>query len=523
MNRQKPDLIQSLLDRRLLIFSFITAFVMLTLCSKSSFLYPFNDWVDANCYFTVGKGMLQGKVVYRDLFEQKGVLLYFLHALAYLVSHTTFIGVFFIEVIAGTAYLYYAAKTVTLFVDERWACVILPVLAALVYSSKYFAHGDSAEELCLPLLMAGFYHLLRFFRDSETLTLRTVAVCGALAGCVLWIKYTMLGFWLGFIVAIFVALLLKRQAKKAFAACACFLAGMIAAAIPWAVYFAANGASEDWFHAYFTLNITAYAKTSGFAAVMQSAWGGFYTNVSKDPALLVSMLLGLLGFIGTRRLISGAWAKISFVLLPVLLVLGVYGGGRNYPYYFLIVTGMTMLPGLIAAASLFSGIGGFFRRSAIKRKEIRAARISPLLAFGCAVVLIASAIYAYSAYQYKDFMKVDKDELAQTQFAAVMHEEENPTLLNFGFLDGGFYTAADILPGIRYFCNLNVNVPGMLAAQIEAIRNKTVQFVVLRSDSTGQGRQSIYTLLEGSYQRVAEVKQEFEHRLFTYSLYKLTD
>ncbi len=62
--------------RRLLLYSFIVSFAVLAVCSKSSFLYPFNDWVDADCYFTVGKGMMQGKVVYRDLFEQKGVLLY---------------------------------------------------------------------------------------------------------------------------------------------------------------------------------------------------------------------------------------------------------------------------------------------------------------------------------------------------------------------------------------------------------------------------------------------------------------
>ena len=151
MSRPQPHIIDFLYKRRLVIYSFLIAFVTLAICSKSSFLYPFNDWVDSNCYFTVGKGMMQGKVVYRDLFEQKGVLLYFLHGLAYLVSHTTFIGVYVIEVIAGTAYLYYSAKTAALFVNEKWIYFIIPVLAALVYSSKYFAHGDSAEELCLPL------------------------------------------------------------------------------------------------------------------------------------------------------------------------------------------------------------------------------------------------------------------------------------------------------------------------------------------------------------------------------------
>ena len=42
----------------LVLFCLITAFLILILCSKSSFLYPLNDWVDANCFFTVGKSMV---------------------------------------------------------------------------------------------------------------------------------------------------------------------------------------------------------------------------------------------------------------------------------------------------------------------------------------------------------------------------------------------------------------------------------------------------------------------------------
>ena len=64
---------KKILDNRLFIifFCFITSFLILLICSKSSPLYPFNDWVDANAFFTMGKGLFNGKVLYKDLFEQK--------------------------------------------------------------------------------------------------------------------------------------------------------------------------------------------------------------------------------------------------------------------------------------------------------------------------------------------------------------------------------------------------------------------------------------------------------------------
>ena len=49
------------------LFAGQAAFSVLAVCSKSSFLYPMNDWVDVNCYFTVGRGILRGLVPYRDV------------------------------------------------------------------------------------------------------------------------------------------------------------------------------------------------------------------------------------------------------------------------------------------------------------------------------------------------------------------------------------------------------------------------------------------------------------------------
>ena len=61
--------------------SIAAAFVLIGLCSMSSPLYPINIWDDANCLPTVGRAMKKGGVVYRDIYEQKGPLLYALHAL----------------------------------------------------------------------------------------------------------------------------------------------------------------------------------------------------------------------------------------------------------------------------------------------------------------------------------------------------------------------------------------------------------------------------------------------------------
>ena len=90
---------------KLLLFSLLLSFLFLGLCSKNSPLYPMNIWPDVNCFFTVGKSMVHGMIPYRDLYEQKGPILYFIYALAALISEHSFVGAYILDAIAFGIFL----------------------------------------------------------------------------------------------------------------------------------------------------------------------------------------------------------------------------------------------------------------------------------------------------------------------------------------------------------------------------------------------------------------------------------
>ena len=87
-------------DHRLLLFSMGIAALFLLIHSKSSPLYAMNDWVDVHCFFTMGRGILDGQVPYMDLYEQKGPVLYFLFALAALIDGALLAG-FVVDEVGG--------------------------------------------------------------------------------------------------------------------------------------------------------------------------------------------------------------------------------------------------------------------------------------------------------------------------------------------------------------------------------------------------------------------------------------
>ena len=103
----------------IILFCFFVSFFCITICSKNSFLYVFNEWPDANAFFTVGKGWMNGLIPYKDLFEQKGPVLYLLYGIGYLFSHDTFFGIYLLEILSYTVFLYYCYKIARLFLEEK--------------------------------------------------------------------------------------------------------------------------------------------------------------------------------------------------------------------------------------------------------------------------------------------------------------------------------------------------------------------------------------------------------------------
>ena len=126
---------------KVLVFCLLIAAACLLICSKSSPLYPINDWADANAYFSAGKGMLGGSVIYRDLYEHKGPIVYGLHALCALINSTSFLGVFFLEILAVGLFLLSVYKLLTLYGAKQSAWMLLPAAAALTLSSLSFSAG----------------------------------------------------------------------------------------------------------------------------------------------------------------------------------------------------------------------------------------------------------------------------------------------------------------------------------------------------------------------------------------------
>ncbi len=484
--------------------------LLLLICSKSSPLYPFNDWVDANSFFTMGKGMMHGRIPYRDLFEQKGVLLYFLHGIAYLISNRTFFGVYVLEVISFSIFLFYGFKLVTIFIDKKYTIVSLPILAASILNLKSFSNGDSAEEFCLPILAIGLYYLIKYFKDlyPNPIPYRWLLINGILAGCVLWIKFTMLGFWIAWMGSIFSCLLLSKHYRNVVIGCMVFLLGMLLASLPWILYFGLNKSISDWFYTYFVFNAKFYSTSNSILSNIKSIFNHFLYQAYKNPFFCSLLLLGVTVFVTTKKFLKKIEHRLCLLSCVLCLSLTVYGGGKSFVYYFLIFSPFVVFGFVFLLDFYFNEFGPLKTNKKITSFVI--------------ITFLLSILFSLQYNQNTSMLTIKKEDLVQYKFASIINQTENATLLNYDALDLGIFTTTGITPNIKYFFTTNADYAIQKEEQDRYIKEKTTEFIVTRrpaSDNIERLRNDVPYLYE-NYYLIATEKQINGDNEFNYFLFK---
>ena len=75
---------------------------------------------DSGVFKSFGQAIIQGKVIYKDIFDNKGPILYFINALGQWICMGKW-GIFFIQTIFLSSSLYFIFRTARLFSNGIWS------------------------------------------------------------------------------------------------------------------------------------------------------------------------------------------------------------------------------------------------------------------------------------------------------------------------------------------------------------------------------------------------------------------
>lgn len=453
-----------------LIVIIIASVSSLIYLSQSSPLYPINDWVDPNIFFTTGRAILNGQVLYQDITDHKGPFMFFIQIPGILISEHSFVGIFLLEVVACFVFLFFIYKILMLFTKSSFitnaAIFIVPFY---LFSTWTFFRGGSAEEYILPVYAATLYIGLRGIREGRLPRGLEAFVVGILAGFVFWLKYTMCGLFLGFVLFVIIRCIKARDYKLLGKLAGLFICGYMVVSLPVVIYSAANNALPSLFTGYFYNNLNVYMSlmNEGVKAdplPIRFIFSFIYCYANTYPILFALFFIGITYF---------AINKKNDIVLFILLshatsVISIYIGGYQMWYYALILYS-------------FSAIG-LIPLSIIGNRLLNKNNAKKILIAVMAILCILMPVRAFfeSASVYLLFKS--KEELPQYRFAEIINSSEDRTLINYNALDGGFYFTTGTLPFIKRY-SMNAGEYYYRTEQEQVIANRETEFIITRGEN----------------------------------------
>lgn len=443
----------------------LTSVSIITLVSKCSPFYAFNDWVDPHTMFSVGKAILHGMMPYRDVFEQKGPVILLLHALAALISRTTMTGIWILEIVSCFFFLFFSFRLMKIRLGDA-ALSALPALALITFTTIAFDQGDSAEEFCLPILAYGLLVGYRAAANGRLPSGREWFFVGLGSGAVLWTKYSMMGFYFGCFFALMYFSKKHGKLPEFRNGLGRFALGFGGISLCILLWFLVRGAASKLLEVYFYQNLFLYPKTAdiyGHLTLLRNLGNGMLNFLVFCTPVFLASIPGIIRAAKNEE-------KESFILIFASfagLFLSVYISGRYYSYYPLIfsiytVFGLCWVMGLLQKA--------FRSKTAWEGKEQTAA----------VMVLCFCLIGAFICSGNMRSLGYEKEDYPQYQAKRLIEESgiEDPSLMNYQYLDMGVNTAADLLPTMRFFCGFNLPLKDISEEQNACLDTGCVDFVL---------------------------------------------
>ena len=304
---------------------FFVSFVFVTLFSRStSFLYVF-EGADPSIFKQMGLALLKGKILYIDYFDNKGCILYFIHALGLWLGGDFFI--LLMQVLSLTITLIIWDKMLALYRTPRQRFICIGV--ALFMLLCFYGAGDQTQEWCLPFIS---YPLLVYFRAYKTKKeIRPFQrfLIGVCFGIITFIQINNACAFLGFIAFLWIQYLMKKDFIKLFQSLGCFVLGWMVIAIPCMFYFYAKA---GW-HGVYEMVYAMFLSNLEYIGIQHDVqwfhWVPYITfllsfvilnilNLHKQRNLLIPILISLLLFIGTFGKLCNSFYLMA--ILPLCIV-----------------------------------------------------------------------------------------------------------------------------------------------------------------------------------------------------------
>ncbi len=291
------------------VFLILITGILLIFSTTTSPLYPNYYFYDSAFYRFIGRQILKGKTLYKDIWDNKGPLLFFIQALGTIngTKNTAANFTFLLQVISLCAAVFLIAQTDRLLIPERKKRIpfIIPFICFSAIFCKTMEFGNMSEEWSLPFICCSLYLMIKYTAGTEKSIFhpyRYAFIHGICFAAIAFIRLNNAISICSGLLVIGIWLVMKRQWKNLFQNILFGFLGFMLIMVPVCAYFLRKNALQDMIYAIFLYNL----KYAG-----QSA----HRNFSVTELLLRYLTIAVSALIIAFHTLRNRRIKLTDVLL----------------------------------------------------------------------------------------------------------------------------------------------------------------------------------------------------------------
>ena len=336
-------------------FYFVYGFAVMFCCCGFSPIIHFYG-TDSAVFYCFGQAMSRGVVVYKEIFDHKGIWIYFFNcAGAFLDRFIPDWGMYIVETLLACSLLYISDRIIGLFVRDRISCVITTCLF-YGFTLNYFTYqgGNFTETYALAFQMLSCFLMLKYY-CSNTIDHPPayMFIHGICSGICLLLRANLTAIWVPFGFVLAIRLIRSKRYRSFFINLTYLLSGIAVSFVLPFLYCLKNHCIEEMIFSTFTFNFS-YVSAGG-------TWARLLLQVFVSGASMV-LYLALAGIIIIIRKQSlSAEARVTAALCLLFVILATFMGKRAYGHYF-----QTLLP---FTMPVFIQVGLFLQNKRDRRQR----------------------------------------------------------------------------------------------------------------------------------------------------------
>ena len=300
---------------------FFTTLVWLTMVTSVKKGIPFSD---ASIFEYFGYAMNRGELMYVNLFDHKGPVVFLINYLGYFIS-----GAFGIKILYLVCTLFFFAisfQISRLFTGNKQSIFVLLIIF-FVYE-HFFDGGWSLEGFILPLITYSLYIFLKFFIIKD-LKNYEIVLSGLFFSVVLFTKANMIGVWLIFSLYTIIHYILMKNYGDLFHLVVRFLIGVFVFILPLFVYLFSKGIFFEMLYQSIGINFIYTTESNSGSIKEILKW-----YISESNLLTLNVIILISSLLSWEKYKSKSILYHIVFLLCLMLALV---SKRSYGHYILVV------------------------------------------------------------------------------------------------------------------------------------------------------------------------------------------